>query len=103
MVMTIRNTCRMFDNLFRLVGNREMKNLNSPYISVGGFEPASVVYIEVSNIENFSMWVFSQQRLMAGSKILKGEKVYSIRVLGVGVGVGVGIFDPTPTPKVQLN
>ena len=80
MVMTIRNTCRMFDNLFQLVGNREMKSLNSPNISVGGLEPVSVVYIEVSNIENFSVWVFSQQRLMAGSKILKEEeKVSSIR------------------------
>ena len=28
MVMTIRNTCRMFDNLFQLVRNREMKHLN---------------------------------------------------------------------------
>ena len=80
MVMTIRNTCRMFDDLFQHVGNREMKSLNSSNISVGGLEPVSVVYIEVSNIENFSVWVFSQQRLMAGSKILKeGEKVSSIR------------------------
>ena len=48
---------------------------------MGGLEPVSVVYIEVSNIKNFSVWVFSQQRLMAGSKILKeGEKVCSIRV-----------------------
>ena len=80
MVMTIRNTCRMFDDLFQLVGNREMKSLNSSNIGVGGLEPVSVVYIEVSNIENFSGWVFIQQRLMAGSKILKeGEKVSSIR------------------------
>ena len=80
MVMMIRNTCRMFDNLFKLVGNREMKGLNSPYISVGGLEPVSVVYIEVSNIKNVSVWVFSFQRLMAESKILKaGEKVGSIR------------------------
>ena len=57
MVMTIWNTCRMFDNLFQLVRNREMKCLNSPNISVGGFEPVIVVYIEVSNIENFSAWV----------------------------------------------
>ena len=57
MVMTIRNTCRMFDNLFQFVRNREMKRLNSPNISVGGFEPVSVVYIEVSNIKNFSVWV----------------------------------------------
>ena len=28
MFMTIRNMCRMFDNLFQLVGNREMKSLN---------------------------------------------------------------------------
>ena len=80
MSMTIRNTCRMFDNLFQLVGNREIKSLNSSNISVGGLKPVCVVYIEVSNIENFSVWVFSQQRLMAGSKILKeGEKVSSIR------------------------
>ena len=80
MVMTIRNTCRMFDNLFQLVGDREMKSLNSSHISVGALEPVSVVYIEVSNIKNFRVWVFSQQRLMAGSKILKeGEKVCSIR------------------------
>ena len=80
MVMTIRNTCRMFDNLFQLVRNREMKCLNSPNISVGGFEPVSVVYIEVSNIENFSAWVCRQQRLMARSKVLKeGGKVGSIR------------------------
>ena len=80
MVMTIRNTCRMFQDLFQLVGNREMKSLNSSNISVGGLEPVSVVYIEDSNIENFSVWVFSQQRLMAGSKILEeGEKVSSIR------------------------
>ena len=81
MVMTIGNTCRTFD-LFQLVGNREMKSLNSSYISVGGLEPVSVVYTEVSNIKNFSMWVFSQQRLMAGSKIpvLKEvEKICSIR------------------------
>ena len=57
MVMTIRNTCRMFANLFQLVKNREMKRLNSPNISVGGFEPFSVVYIEVSNIKNFSEWL----------------------------------------------
>ena len=70
----------MFDNLFQLVGNREMKSFNSSHISVGGLEPVSVVYIEVSNIKNFSVWVFSQQRLMAVSKILKeGEKVSSIR------------------------
>ena len=56
MVMTIRNTCRMFDDLFQRVGNREMKSLNSSNISVGGLEPVSVVYIEVSNIENFSVW-----------------------------------------------
>ena len=48
----------MFDDLFQLVGNREMKSLNSSNISVGGLEPVSVVYIEVSNIENFSVWVF---------------------------------------------
>ena len=71
MIMTIRNMCRMFDNLFQLVGNREMKSLNFPYISVGGLESVSVVYTEVSNIQNFSVWVFSQKRLMAGSKILK--------------------------------
>ena len=71
----------MFDDLFQLVGNREMKSLNSSNIGVGGLEPVSVVYIEVSNIENFSVWVFSQQRLMAGSKILKeGEKVSSISI-----------------------
>ena len=47
---------------------------------MGGLKPASVVYIEVSSIKNFSVWVFSQQRLMTGSKILKeGEKVFSIR------------------------
>ena len=80
MVMAIRNTCRRFGNLFQLIGNREMKSLNSPYISVGGLEPVSVVYIEVFNIKNFSVWVFSQQKLMAGSKILKeGEKVCSSR------------------------
>ena len=55
MVVTIKNKCRMFDNLFQFVRNREMKLLNSPNISVGGFEPASVVYNEVSNIENFSV------------------------------------------------
>ena len=60
MVMTIRNTCRMFDDLFQLAGNREMKSLNFSNISVGGLEPVSVVYIEVYNIENFSVWVFSQ-------------------------------------------
>ena len=76
MVMTIRKTCRMYDNLFQLVRNREMNSLNSSYISVGGLEPVIVVYIEVSSIKNFSMWVFSQQRLMAGSKILKeGESL----------------------------
>ena len=80
MVMAVRNTCRMFDNFFQLIGNREMKSLNSTYINVGGLEPVSVVYIEVSNIKNFNVWLFSQQRLMAGSKILKeGEKVCSIR------------------------
>ena len=57
-----------------------MKSLNSLNISVGGLEPVSVVYIEVSNIKNLSVWVLSQQRLMAGSKILQeGEKVSSIR------------------------
>ena len=45
MVMTIRNMCRMFDNLLQLIGNREMKSLNSPNISVGGLEPVSVLYI----------------------------------------------------------
>ena len=55
MVMTIRNTCRIFNNLFQLVRNREMKRLNSPNISVGGFEPVSVVYIEVSNIKKTSV------------------------------------------------
>ena len=80
MVMMLRNTCRMFDNLFQLVGNREMNSFNSSHISVGGLEPVSVVYIEVSNIKIFSVSVFSQQKLMAGSKILKeGEKVCSIR------------------------
>ena len=64
MVMTVRNTCRMFNDLFQLVGNREMKSLNSSNISVGGLEPVSVVYIEVSNIENFSVWVFSQLRIV---------------------------------------
>ena len=57
MVITIRNTCRMFDNLFQLIRNREMKCLNSPNNSVGGLEPVSVVYVEVSNIKNFSAWV----------------------------------------------
>ena len=52
-----------------------MKILNSP-TSVGvGLEPVSVVYIEVSSVKNFIVWVFSQQRLVAGNKILKGEKV----------------------------
>ena len=70
----------MFDNLSQPAGNREMKSLNSRNISVGGLEPVSVVYTEVSNIKNFSMWVFSQQRLMEGSKVLKeGENVSSIR------------------------
>ena len=81
MVMTIRNMCRMSDDLFQFVGNREMKSLSYPNISVGALEPVSVVYIEVSNIKNYNMWVFCQQRLMPGSKILKeGEKVSSIRV-----------------------
>ena len=71
MVMTIRNTCRMFDDLFQLVGNREMKSLNSSNISVGGLEPVSVVYIEVSNIENFSVWVFS-----CGAMELSGISCY---------------------------
>ena len=57
MAMTIRNTCRIFYNLFQLIRNKEMKSLNSPNISVSGLEPVSMVYIEVSNIENFSMWV----------------------------------------------
>ena len=57
MVMTIRNTCGMFDNLFQLIRNREMKSPNSPNISVGELEPVKVVYIEVSNIKNFSTWV----------------------------------------------
>ena len=75
MIMTIRNTCRMLDNLFQLVGNREMKSLNSPNISVVGLEPVSVVYVEVTNIKNFSVWVCSQQRLMAGRKMLnEGEQ-----------------------------
>ena len=43
MVMKIRNTCRMFDNFFQHVGNREMKSLNFPNIRVGGLEPVSVV------------------------------------------------------------
>ena len=56
----------------------DMKSLNSPNISEGGLEPVSVVYIEVSNKKDFSMWVFSEHRLMAGSKILnEGEKVGS--------------------------
>ena len=39
-----------------------------------------MVYIEVSNIKDFSLRVWSQQRLIAGSKILKeGEKVCRIR------------------------
>ena len=46
MVMTIRNTCRMFDDLFQLVGNREMKSLNSSNISVGGLEPVSAESLE---------------------------------------------------------
>ena len=80
MVMTIRNMCRMFDNLFQLVRNRKMKSFSSPNISMGGLEPVSMVYNEVSNMENFSVWVWRQQRLIAGSKILKeGEKVGSIR------------------------
>ena len=33
-----------------------MKSLNSPNICVGGLEPVSVVYIEVSNIKNFSVY-----------------------------------------------
>ena len=57
MVMTIRNMCGMFDNLFRLIRNREMKCLNSPNISVGGLEPVNVVYIQISNIKIFSAWV----------------------------------------------
>ena len=57
MVMMIRNMSRMFDYLFQFIGNREMKSLNSPYISVGGLEPVSMVYIKVSNIKNFIVWV----------------------------------------------
>ena len=49
MVMTIRNACRMSDNLFQLIRNREMKSFYFPNISVGGLEAVSVVYIEVSN------------------------------------------------------
>ena len=80
MFLTIRNTCRVFDNLFQLVGNREMKSFNSPNISVGGLEPVSIVYIGVSIIKNLSVWVFNQQRLISGSEILKeGEKIGSIR------------------------
>ena len=74
MVMTIRNTCRMFDNLFQLIGNRETKSLNSPYISVGGLEPVSVVYIEVSNIKNFSVWVFSRKDLWQEVRYSKKER-----------------------------
>ena len=66
MVMTIRNTCRMFDNLFQLVRNREMKRLNSPNISMGGFEPVSVMYIEVSNIENF----YERMSVSAGTDLV---------------------------------
>ena len=57
MVMMIRNTCRIFDNLFQFLRNREVKSLSSPNISVSGLEPVSMGYTEVSNIENFSMWV----------------------------------------------
>ena len=55
-----------------------MKSLNSPNISVGGLEPVTVVYIEVSNIEKFN--VGCEVSKDSGSKILKeGEKVSSIR------------------------
>ena len=59
-----------------------MKSFNSPNISVSGLKPVGVVYIEVFNIENFSMWVSRQQRLTAGSKIFKkGEKVGRTRAI----------------------
>ena len=49
--------CRTLDDLFQLIKNTERKSLNYPYVSVGGLEPVSMLYIEVSNIENFSVWV----------------------------------------------
>ena len=69
-----------FDYLFQLIRIWEMKSFNYPNNSVSGSEPFSMVYAEVFNKENFSMWVWNQQRLMARSKIPKeGEKVRRIR------------------------
>ena len=47
---------------------------------MGGLKSVSVVHIEFSNIDNFSMWVRSQQRLIVRGKIFKErDKVSSIR------------------------
>ena len=73
MVMTIRNTCRMFDNLFQLVRNGKMKCLNntnirkSPEIRVPAF---TVV---------FSWW---RRRLATRDRSLSPERVrpsYSVQ------------------------
>ena len=57
MIVTIRNTCWVFDELFHLVGNRKRVGFYSSHVSRVGTKPFSVVYIEVPKNEDFSIWV----------------------------------------------
>ena len=59
MVVTIRNTCGVLNYLFHFVKDRKSEGLIATHVSAGRIKPLSVVYIEISNIENFSMWVRS--------------------------------------------
>ena len=69
--MMIWNTCRVFDKLFQLIRNGKFECLSSTNISSWGVEPFDVMYIEISYIEDFSMWVRSLQGLMAGGKVME--------------------------------
>ena len=71
MVVTIRNTCWMFDNLFHLVGDGKEAGLSSFNISGGGTKPLGVMYIEVTKNEDLSLWVRSKQRFTAQREIVK--------------------------------
>ena len=64
MVVTIRKTCILFNNLFQIVEDRKRVGFPTTHISVSGVQPLFVVYIEITSIDDFGKWVLRQQELM---------------------------------------
>ena len=79
MVWTIWNVFRFINKLIQIVQSAECFGLPTAPVSMGGAQPFGVVYVEIPQIEDFSIWMGRRNSLMRDSKIVEeGRKISSI-------------------------